>query len=273
MSQHVIDSLIVAALQAGRATLRYFGHDIAVRTKSDMSPVTAADDEAEATILKILADRLPDLPVISEEAAAAGKYASHADRFALVDPLDGTKEFVSGRGDYTVNIAVIEGTAPLLGVVYAPARGELYFTPDPGQARAATVGPDTDIDSLSANAGVYIRTRPPPETGLVAVASRSHMTEETQVFLDRLSVDKVSNAGSSLKFCVVARGEADVYPRFGRTMEWDTAAGHAVLKAAGGTVLSSEGGELSYGKRPERYANPSFIAWGRAPNGAPLCEL
>lgn len=269
MHQHIVDSLIVAALQAGQATLRYFGRDVAVRAKADMSPVTAADEEAEATILRILADRLPDLPVISEEAAAAGNYARHADRFALVDPLDGTKEFVSGRGDYTVNIAVIEGNTPQLGVVYAPALGELYFTPDPGQARAATVGPDTDVDALDASAGVYIRTRPPPETGLVAVASRSHMTEETQVFLDRLPIEAVSNAGSSLKFCVVARGEADVYPRFGRTMEWDTAAGHAVLKAAGGTVLTGEGGELSYGKREAFYANPSFVAWGQAPDTGP----
>ena len=273
MHQHVIDSLIVAALQAGRATLRYFRRDVAVRTKADMSPVTAADEEAEAIILEILADRLPDLPVISEEAASAGKFASHTDRFALVDPLDGTKEFVSGRGDYTVNIAVIEGNAPLLGVVYAPAVGELYFTPDPGQARAATIGSETDIDSVDANAGVYIRTRPPPTTGPVGVTSRSHMTEETQVFLDRLSVEKVSNAGSSLKFCVVARGDADVYPRFGRTMEWDTAAGHAVLKAAGGTVLTTDGHELSYGKRAGHYANPSFVAWGRAPDGIPISDL
>jgi 3'(2'), 5'-bisphosphate nucleotidase len=196
--------------------------------------------------------------VVAEESVAAGKVPVIADRFFLVDPLDGTREFVSRRDEFTVNVALIENGAPVLGVVFAPARHELYW----GDVKAGKAGHiDADPDGTMPSMGAAIAARPVPSQGLTAVASRSHRTPETDAFLSNYSVAEFLSIGSSLKFCMVAAGRADLYPRIGTTMEWDTAAGHAVLSAAGGSVTDLEGGPFRYGK--PGFRNGNFIAWGR----------
>lgn len=260
-------SLAAIALEAGVAILEVYGSDFAVEHKDDASPVTEADARAEAIILKRLAEFEPGVPVIAEEAASAGKVPAVGDRFFLVDPLDGTREFVRRNGEFTVNIALIEAGVPVAGVVYAPALGMMAVGDrmgggGKGEAFEATLTPD---DSPEAAEWRPLRTRHVPKSGPVAVASRSHRGEETDEFLARHGVVDTASAGSSLKFVLVARGAADLYPRLGRTMEWDTAAGQAVLEAAGGTVLTVEGAPLTYAKRERGYDNPHFVAWGRPP--------
>ena len=256
----LIDELVGIALDAGKVIMTVYATDFDVATKSDSSPVTEADEKAEALILERLAQALPDIPVVAEEAVAAGNVPDHGGRFFLVDPLDGTKEFLNRNGDFTVNIALVEDGAPTVGVVYAPARN-LIFTG--GVQSGATVGEVGDDGSVAFRATTI---RDIPSDGIVAVASRSHMTDETKAFIDRFTVSDLVSAGSSLKFCRVAAGEADLYPRLGRTMEWDTAAGDAVLRAAGGKVTTLDGALLCYGKRNQAedsdYANPWFVAAG-----------
>lgn len=247
------------ALEAGRAVMAVYDGQIAVADKSDGSPTTAADAAAEAIILDALAGVLPGVPVLAEESASSG-LPSLGDVFVAVDPLDGTREFINRNGEFTVNIALVEQGTPTLGVVYAPALGRLWLGGG-GEARTGTV-PSLTAD-LDAGALQPIRTRPAPETGLVAVASRSHLDENTAAFLERLPIASRRSIGSSLKFCLVAEGEADVYPRFGPTMEWDTAAGHAVVAAAGGRVVTPEGEPFVYGKTATGYRNGSFVVWGR----------
>lgn len=250
-------SLTALALEAGRAIMPFYKSGCAVAAKTDQSPVTEADRNAEAVILKGLAAIAPDTPVVAEERCAAEGLPSVGEVFFLVDPLDGTREFVGGSGEFTVNIALIRNGRPVVGVVYAPAASLLYAAAD-GAAWRSAVGRDGVLvgrERLSA--------RRRPEQGLVAVASRSHRSPETDAFLSGLDVVDFAPAGSSLKFCLIAEGAADVYPRLGRTMEWDTAAGQAVLEAAGGSVLVfPDGPVLSYGKRARGYDNPHFIAWG-----------
>jgi len=256
------DHLVAAALAAGRIILDVRDSaDMTVDHKGDDSPVTIADRRAEAYILTQLATRAPGLPVVAEEAVEAGRVPDTNGAFFLVDPLDGTKEFIRGGEDFTVNIALVRDRAPVLGVVYAPAKQRLYVGAG-DHARAA------DVDCRAGSEPVFetIAVRAPGER-LAAVASRSHRTEETNDFLDRLRVAEadIVSAGSSLKFCLVAEGRADVYPRLGRTMEWDTAAGHAVLASAGGFVATVDGAPLLYNKRNQDdadFANPHFIAWG-----------
>ncbi len=257
----VLDTFERAAVSAGQAIMEVFEAGATVRLKDDASPVTEADERAERIILSILATALPDTPVVAEESAAAGKVPEVAGRpFILVDPLDGTKEFVNRREDFTVNIALVVDGAPVAGVVYAPARGVAYCGSSAG-AEKLLIAPDFTISARKA-----IHARPVAEE-MVAVASRSHSTPETEMFLDRQRVSSRTSVGSSLKFCLLAEGVADVYPRFGRTMEWDTAAGDAVLRAAGGMTLDLDGLPLRYGKVGQAtdsdFANPSFIAWGR----------
>jgi 3'(2'), 5'-bisphosphate nucleotidase len=234
-----------------------------VRDKSDTSPVTAADEAAERIILADLAVIAPDVPVVAEEAVAAGKVpaisgTTGAERFFLVDPLDGTREFIGHRDEFTVNIALIEQGKPVLGVVFAPARRELYW----GDVRVGRAGYiNADPDGTMPSMGTAINARPAPVDGLTAVASRSHRTPETDAFLANYPVKEFRSIGSSLKFCLVAAGEADIYPRIGTTMEWDTAAGHAVLVAAGGRVTGPEGEPFTYGK--PGFRNGNFIARGR----------
>lgn len=253
----------LAAVEAGAAILHVAAAGHGVTIKPDLSPVTDADMQAEAVILRHLAAAFADVPVVAEEEIAAGRIPHvHARRFFLVDALDGTKEFISGKADYTVNIALIENGIPVAGVVYAPAYRKLYLA-EGGKAEAVVVG--TDGQALERQT---IRTRP-PETPLVAIASRSHNSPRTGEYLSGLGTDCFQSIGSSLKFCLLAEGGADVYPRFTRTMQWDTAAGDAVLRAAGGVTLELDGRPLLYGERPdgpdEGYANPYFVAWGRLP--------
>lgn len=249
------------AVRAGQAILEVDSGSMAVSRKGDSTPVTEADRRAEEVILSGLARVLPELPVISEEAAAGGKLPEVGDRFALVDPLDGTREFIAGRAEFTVNIALVEGGRAVCGVVHAPALGIIALA-EAGGAFEARLGPGLDLRSAEWRS---LTTRRVPTTGLIALASRSHRDAETDAFLASRGVAEIRSAGSSLKFIVLARGEADLYPRFGRTMEWDTAAGHAVLSAAGGIVVTADGAELSYGKRGVGYANPAFVAWGSRP--------
>lgn len=233
---------------AGAEAMSIYATDFAIYDKEDKSPVTEADERVEAVILERLAALTPDIPVISEEAAAAGHIPDVDALFWLVDPLDGTKEFIKRNGEFTVNIALIKQGTPVVGVVYAPALERLYsgaegvgaFAEEAGQRRA-------------------IQCRPVPAEGLTVVGSRSHGDPQAmEQFLAGRPVAEQKSAGSSLKFCLVASGEADIYPRLGRTMEWDTAAGHAVLLAAGGMVNTVDGKALRYGK--PGLDNPHFVA-------------
>ena len=249
--------MIAAALEAGRAAHDIYHGAFEVQAKADESPVTTADHVAEEIILRHLARHAPNIPVVAEEQAAGGNIPAVADEFFLVDPLDGTKEFIRRRGDFTVNIALIRAQVPALGVVYAPATGQL-FAADVGAARAVRAGVDP-ADPVAAGLQP-IHVRAVPGAGLTAVASRSHRTPETDAYLARYAIAEVVAVGSSLKFCLLAAGEADLYPRLGPTMEWDTAAGHAVLSAAGGQVAARDGLPLRYGK--PQFRNPWFVASG-----------
>ena len=256
-----LEALVAVALEAGAAIMRiYESPELAAAEKADGSPVTAADEAAERVILERLVEIAPGWPVVAEESVAAGRVPDASEAFILVDPLDGTKEFLSRNGEFTVNVAVVRDGAPVAGVVYAPALGTLYAG-EPEGAFAATV----EDGRLGPRRPLSVR-EPGPD-GLVVVASRSHMTDETKAFLDRLPVASFASAGSSLKLCRVASGEADLYPRLGRTMEWDIAAGDAILRAAGGAVLTLDGKPLVYGKRNQPddsdFANPHFVATGR----------
>jgi 3'(2'), 5'-bisphosphate nucleotidase len=247
------------ALAAGREIMAIYANPIVARQKTDLTPVTEADEAAEKIILAGLKTLDPKTPVISEEAAAAGVIPEVAGHFYLVDPLDGTKEFLSRNGEFTVNIALIDKGVPVAGVVLAPALGRL-FCGETGQGAGETrIEAEADIAGSSWR---ELKARKASEAGPIVVASRSHRDERTEAYLKCLKVQKIVSAGSSLKFCLLASGEADLYPRFGRTMEWDTAAGHAVLAAAGGHVEVETGEPLTYGKAGRGYDNPAFIARG-----------
>ncbi|MGH8150343.1 MAG: 3'(2'),5'-bisphosphate nucleotidase CysQ [Steroidobacteraceae bacterium] len=251
----LLEAMIGAAIEAGRAAYAIYRRGFQVLEKADASPVTDADHASEAIILERLAACASATPIVAEEAAAAGQIPAAAEEFFLVDPLDGTREFIAGRGEFTVNIALVRGGAPALGVVYAPALGQLFAGDAPsGHAFVS------DLRAQAAGPREPIRVRRAPEAGLTAVASRSHSTPETDAYLARYAVGERVSVGSSLKFCLVAQGRADLYPRLGPTMEWDTAAGHAVLLGAGGTVVAPDGEPLRYGK--PQYRNPWFIASG-----------
>lgn len=255
----MIDTLTAAAIEAGKAILAVYGRDFDVDEKTDSSPVTEADRCAEEIILAILGRAFPEIPVIAEESVAAGAVPDISRQFFLVDPLDGTKEFINRRSDFTVNIALIREGEPVSGIVFAPARKVGYIA-EGGKATKFHVADDFVITEIK-----EIRCRERPET-LTAVASRSHACSQTTDFLHKNAIVDCTSVGSSLKFCLVAEGLADVYPRFGRTMEWDTAAGDAVLRAAGGRVTTIDGQPFLYGKRRQPddcdFANPGFIGWG-----------
>jgi 3'(2'), 5'-bisphosphate nucleotidase len=255
----LLEIMVAAAIEAGRAAFAVYRSDFEVQTKQDESPVTAADHAAEAIILAHLARDATGIPVVAEEEVAAGRIPASASRFFLVDPVDGTKEFIQKRGDFTVNIALVTDGVPELGVVYAPAKSQL-FAGDAGAGRAFRTNQSPDAPEQADRSPIH--TRAPSTTGLTVVASRSHRSPETDEWLRRLTVAELVSVGSSLKFCLVAAGEADIYPRLGPTMEWDTAAGHAVLSAAGGSVVNLDGTPFRYGK--PGFRNPSFIATGRA---------
>ena len=247
--ESLLRPILDLAAESGVAILKHYGLPIDVRRKADASPVTAADEEAEAIIVEGLRRLTPDIVIVSEEAFARGETPLVApERFWLVDPLDGTKEFLKRNGEFTVNIALIDKGRPLLGVVAAPALSLTYAGAGHGNAHEWRNGRVRAI-----------RVRNAPAEGLTVVASRSHGNAEAlDHWLAGRKTAETRQAGSSLKFCLIAAGEADFYPRFGRTMEWDTAAGHAVLAAAGGQVRTLGGEELRYGKAG--FENPHFIA-------------
>lgn len=246
-------------LAAGQEIMRIYATDFAVDIKSDASPVTQADQRAEAIILKGLKHLAPGIPVIAEEEAAAGRFPTTAGIFFLVDPLDGTKEFISKNGEFTVNIALIENGKPVQGAVFAPALNKIWWGAVDKGAFVAEV-----INGAIGQANpIHVRL---PQGGLTAIGSRSHGGAETQAYLEAFDIKDFVAAGSSLKFCLIAEGLADIYPRMGRTMEWDTAAGDAVLRAAGGRVETLHKQPLIYGKCNQAheadYANPYFVAFG-----------
>lgn len=248
------------SIEAGRVIMEtYQRDDLGLRQKSDASPVTDADEAADRLISEGLRREFPDIPLVTEEQAAT--HVLGADTFLIVDPLDGTKEFVQRRGDFTVNIALVEDGTPVLGVVYAPAKGRLFLTEAEGGA-TEEIG-DFDPDLAGPTHAVGVST--PDNRALRVVASKSHRDKATDDYINLYHVADSVSAGSSLKFCLVAAGEADFYPRLGPTMEWDTAAGHAVLRAAGGEVVERETHmALSYGK--EGFRNPHFLAYAPGVN-------
>ena len=257
----LVDQLAEAAQEAGEAILEIVRRGFEVEAKQDSSPVTEADRAAELVILAALARAAPGIPVIAEEEVAAGRIPAHDDTYFLVDPLDGTKEFVRGGDDYTVNIGLIEMGVPRLGVVFAPATRVLH---------GGSVGAGAWVDDGSGRRP--IRTRQRGEQ-ITAVASKSHLNQATIDYLEAaVGTCGYVSVGSSLKFCIVAEGRADIYPRASPTSEWDTAAGHAVLLAAGGIVDGPDGGPLRYGKRA--FLNRAFVAtagW-KAPRLEPFLE-
>ncbi len=247
----LVDRIRAIAVEAGAAILEIYNSDFAVENKADASPVTEADRRAEAFILQALTEdvRTP-YPIVAEEAVAAGRIPDVSDTpFWLVDPLDGTKQFVNRRGEFTVNIALIENALPIMGVVHAPAVGDTYWASPYGAFLEKAGGTSEPIESRTA-----------PAEGVVAVVSRSHRTPETDDFLKDYTIAEEITSGSSIKFCLVAAGRADLYPRMGRTMEWDTAAGHAVVRFAGGSVENLDGTDLTYGK--PNFENPHFVVKG-----------
>lgn len=242
------------ALEAGDRIMEiYEADDFDVRSKSDDSPVTAADEAADALISAGLRDAFPDVALITEE--QADTHDLDVRDFLIVDPLDGTKEFIHRRGDFTVNIALVENGVPTRGVVYAPAKNRLFYTDADGRSVEET----GDFDKQAIGPITPIQVSTPDTNALMVVASKSHRDQATDDYINQYAVKDSKSAGSSLKFCLVATGEADFYPRLGRTMEWDTAAGHAVLNGAGGRVLRMDDLQpLAYGK--SGFANPFFVA-------------
>jgi 3'(2'),5'-bisphosphate nucleotidase len=253
----LLEAMVAAAVEAGRAAHDIYLAGFEVQRKADHSPVTQADLAAEAIILERLRLAAPAVPIVAEEEVAAGRQPAIGSEFFLVDPLDGTKEFIQRIGDFTVNIALIRNGVPVMGVVYAPVTAGLFIG-NVADGWAQRSHQPTDSKGVAARAP--IRVRAAPAAGLTVVVSRSHATPETETYLAQYRVSERVSVGSSLKFCQVAAGEADLYPRLGPTMEWDTAAGQAVLVAAGGTVLAPGGAPLEYGKPGLR--NTHFIAGG-----------
>ena len=256
MTAALLDVALRAALAGGEAAMRVYAHAFEVTHKDDKTPVTEADLASERVIVAMLTSAFPDIPVVSEETVPAAGFASPAARFWLVDPLDGTKEFVAKNGEFAVLIGLIEDGRPVLGVVHGPAVGLTYTAHGAGTAMRRRQG------------GVFepIRARMPAPEGIVVVHSRSHENSRrlAEYFGEKpVSVLERTKCGSALKFGVLAAGEADFYPRFGTTMEWDTAAGQAILEAAGGSVVTLSGAPLTYGKPGLK--NEGFLAWGKKP--------
>jgi 3'(2'), 5'-bisphosphate nucleotidase len=247
----LVSAVCEVSREAGRATLQFYGSPLAVERKGDDSPLTAADRAAHTLILEALRRLTPGIPVLSEESSELEVAERRKwDTFWLVDPLDGTKEFIKGTGEFTVNIALVSGSEPVLGVVHVPVTGVTYWGRKGVGAFMAQAG----------QAPVAIRTRPANLERLVIVASKDHAGPQVEALLERLTTASTANLGSSLKFCLVAEGRADFYPRLQPTCEWDTGAAQCVLEAAGGAVTDTEGRPLAYNK--EQLLNPSFLAFG-----------
>lgn len=257
------DGMVDAALCAAEKVLDIYEGDIKVEIKGDETPVTLADKAAECTILSKLASIAPDIPVIAEEAYAEGKIPHVNDAFFLVDPVDGTREFINRNGEFTVNIALIRNGHAEIGVIYAPAKGWIFAGEVGKGAWRAEVRDPRRSHGLADKHSIKVRD--PADRPLEIVASRSHHTSEADQYLKSINATECKAIGSSLKFCLLAAGEADLYPRFGPTMEWDTAAGDAILTSAGGRVETVDGERLCYGKcknASNPFSNPHFIAKG-----------
>jgi 3'(2'), 5'-bisphosphate nucleotidase len=264
-AQQVLDGLSEIVSRAAQATLATPFSSVAHRMKKDMSPVTAADEASEALILEGLARLLPGVPVIAEESVAKTLKGDLAPKgglgpsFFIVDPLDGTKEFLAGRDEFTVNVALVTHGVPIAGIIAAPAQGLLW---------RGVVGAKAERLRLKLGAAPreaydrsFIRVRKAPAR-LTVATSRTHLDEVTEDFLSRLPIGKRYLCGSSVKFCHIAEGAADIYPRMSPTREWDIAAGCAILVAAGGTVTTPDGGPLTFGQSAKKFLVPGFIAWG-----------
>lgn len=263
-ADQLAEFLLPAVLNAGRIEMHHFTTGVKIEQKADKSPVTVADREAEAIIVEALARAAPTIPIVAEEAAAAGLLPPPSETFFLVDALDGTHGFVRGKPEFSVNIALIRNSQPVFGMVYGPASGRLFVTKSDGKSYGAELSPDADERAVKALRWSKLTSRVPNREQLVAFNSRSSGAVSSE-FLEELGVKEARPLGSSLKFCMIANGEGDLYARFGNTCEWDTAAGQAILEAAGGTVTTIDGAPLRYGKSQDKYLNPHFVAWGRAP--------
>jgi 3'(2'), 5'-bisphosphate nucleotidase len=259
------DKLLPAVLAAGAAQMHLYECGVLVEQKPDSSPVTAADREAEALLLDGLWHAARGVPVVAEESVSLGEAPPRGTAFFLVDPLDGTREFVNHCGEFTVNIGLVVGKSPVFGMIYAPALGELYVTLGPGRSVGTHIPVTAKAEPLASYPLRELRTRTPNVNALTVLESRSHRTPQIEAFLSRYAITEVKRAGSSLKFCQIARGDADFYVRLGPTKEWDTAAGQAILEAAGGMVTTLAGHPLTCGKADDGYLNPNFVAWGREP--------
>ncbi len=261
-------ALIPVAQRVGAAIMDIYRSDPNVRYKADKSPVTDADHAAEDIILDSLARLAPEIPAVAEESLAAGRIPDVEDAFFLVDPLDGTKEFLKRNGEFTVNIALVAGGRPVFGLVYAPDKGDCYVTLGPDKAARLPLRPDKNPPPGQTYDFELLTGEPPAQRPFTAIVSRSHLTPETEAFLRRLQDPPLLRIGSSIKFALIARGLADVYPRIAPTSEWDTAAGHALLDAAGGCLLTGDGGPFLYGHKERRFLNPPFVAWRRKSDAA-----
>jgi 3'(2'), 5'-bisphosphate nucleotidase len=256
----LLDELTTIVSRAAGAVLAAAAGGLMARNKADMSPVTAADEAAESVIIEAVLRLLPGLPIVSEEATGGAPPGRLDGGFVLVDPIDGTRELVAGRDEFTVNLAVIDGGRPILGLISAPARGLLWRAALGTGAERVRLAPGAPASEAHERAA--IRPRPLPEGTLRAAVSRSHFDAETGAFLARLGPLEQVASGSSVKFCWVAEGGADVYARLAPTREWDIAAGDAIVTAAGGIVAAPDGRPLRYGRASEGFLVPGFIAWG-----------
>ena len=258
-AQELIDELTHIVARAAAETLAIPFSSVSQSIKADLTPVTAADEASETVIVEGVSRLLPGVPVIAEESVGRNPPASIEPSFVIVDPLDGTKEFLAGRDEFTVNVGIVTNGVPIAGVIAAPAQGLLWRGVAGGRAERLSLR--FASGRAEAHGGAFVHTRPAP--GRVTVAtSRSHLDEQTEDFLARMPVGKRYRCGSSIKFCQLAQGDADIYPRLSPTREWDIAAGFAILLAAGGAITAPDGGELRFGRVTERFLIPGFIAWG-----------
>ena len=247
------------ALEAGSIVMQAYEAGVAIRRKPDQSPVCDADEQSEALILSALQRLYPHIPVIAEETASCGDLPNAQRDFFLVDPLDGTQEFAQRNGEFSINIAFVRDARALCGTIFAPSQNRLWMA-SPGTGYEATVAAGQALPKLE-----LLRRLHPRHADihhLRALTSRSNLNAETESFLKKCPDVQRHGMGSALKFGLIASGEADFYPRFGPTMEWDSAAGDAILRAAGGGIVTQSGEDLLYGKADQAYRNPHFIALG-----------
>jgi 3'(2'), 5'-bisphosphate nucleotidase len=259
----LVTALLPAVREAGRLEMAHFRKGVAIEQKADRSPVTIADREAELVLLAALAKIVPDVPVVAEEAISAGGTCEAARQFFLVDALDGTRLFIRGRPEFSINIGLVEDGRPRFGLIFLPPSERLFVTRSDGAAYEARLPLAAD-ETVPDIAFTRIETRPPKPDALVAFNSRGTGSASAQL-LATLNVADARPLGSAMKFCLIAAGEGDLYARFGETYEWDTAAGQAILEAAGGSVTTPAGEPLTYGHSDRGFRNPHFVAWGRQP--------